>query len=644
MRTSLHLIFACAAVTLSLNSQTTQLNQSFTAPFAATSNGWFIQNNSSPAGPATWAQGVGTIFPAFSGSANDYYCVNFNSQGTNFGDISNFLVTPTVSLMNGGILKFYSRTVNNPTSYPDRLEVLMSFGTGTGNIGSSVFSVGTFTSQLIVINPNLSSSGYPNVWTQYTTTLSSISGTITGRFAFRYDVPDGGPNGNNSDYIGIDDVTYTTAPPCPTATVSISPVTSTVCQGQSVMLAGSGATSYTWVNGPGAQSIVVNPASTTVYTITGSNPGGCPGAATATVFVVPFPVISASNVTACPNGTVSLSASGAQTYSWSNGATGSPIVVTANGPAVYTVTGTNGPGCSDTRTLSVGVYTFLTVSGENVVACPGQPHILGAAGAAGYSWSTGATTPSIVVTPTANGTYVVTGTSAGCSESKVITVIIDPNLFAPSFTTCAGTSATLVATGASSVSWSTGSSATMIVVSPTANTIYTVTGTSGQCSQTRTVGVTLGNNLSVMATQTCIGTTAMLTAYGASSYTWYPINDYNSIVFVNPVAPTVYTLAGTSGSCSGTRTIEVSVCVGLEESAFEDEKICLFPNPFTHELNIRDLHGELQLYSLTGQRVMSAEVNGSAVLETVHLGQGIYFAVISRKGSSERKAVKLIKE
>ena len=51
-------------------------------------------------------------------------------------------------------------------------------------------------------------SGYPSVWTQYSVTLSGISGTPTGRLAFRYFVENGGPAGANSDYIGIDTVAY----------------------------------------------------------------------------------------------------------------------------------------------------------------------------------------------------------------------------------------------------------------------------------------------------------------------------------------------------------------------------------------------------------------------------------------------------
>src|SRR5687767_6452053 len=103
-------LIAFAATTIA---QTIQLNQSFTAPFTATNNGWYIQNNSNPIGPQTWAQGAGTLFAAYSGGANDYYRANFACVDPQ-GDIWNFLVTPTVSLMNGGAVQFATRTVTNP--------------------------------------------------------------------------------------------------------------------------------------------------------------------------------------------------------------------------------------------------------------------------------------------------------------------------------------------------------------------------------------------------------------------------------------------------------------------------------------------------------------------------------------------------
>ncbi|MBL7901377.1 MAG: T9SS type A sorting domain-containing protein [Bacteroidia bacterium] len=640
------LLFALALVFFfSSNAQVTQLNESFTAPFSPASSGWFVQNNSNPIGTMTWAQGIGTIFPAYSGSSNDYYQANFNSQGNTFGNISNFLITPTVSLMNGGVLKFATRTAANPSTYPDRLEVRMSIGTGTGSIPVSSSAVGTFTALLTTINPNLTNSGYPGVWTVYTMSLSGITGTVAGRFAFRYEVYDGGPNGANSDYIGLDNVEYTTGGPCPQAPVTITPNTATICTGGGgLTLVAGGASTYTWNNGSHNTSLYAAPFSTTVYTLSGSSSSTCPGYATATVFVVPPPNISAPNVTACPGGNATLTAFGATTYTWSNGATGSTIVVPVNSSTFFVVQGSTAPGCPDDfAQVFVTTNTFLIVSDESPVACPNQTFILGASGALSYTWSTGANSPSIVITPTGNATYYVSGFDGNCNETKYIGVSVDPNLFAPSFTTCAGTSATLFVSGANSYSWSNGSTSSVVVVTPSSNTVYTVTGTSGNCSASKTVSVSLGNKLSVNCSQVCLGSSVLLSAYGASSYTWYPILDFNASVILTPTASMVYTLAGVSGTCSGSRTIQVTYCAGFDQELSQEDNIRVYPNPFNDELSVSGAEGHLRICNLFGQVVYEERLEGETKISTYSLNPGIYFVILTRPESTQRKVIKVIK-
>jgi hypothetical protein len=75
-------------------------------------------------------------------------------------------------------------------------------------VGSTATSVGDFTTLLLSVNPDQNATGYPQTWTQYTATLSGIGTPTNGRLAFRYFVTDGGANGTNSNYIGIDTVEY----------------------------------------------------------------------------------------------------------------------------------------------------------------------------------------------------------------------------------------------------------------------------------------------------------------------------------------------------------------------------------------------------------------------------------------------------
>jgi hypothetical protein len=60
---------------------------------------------------------------------------------------------------------------------------------------------------VLSVNPTLSIGGYPEDWTQITANFVGVGfSSASGRFAFRYNVPD---NITNGDYIGIDSVTVT---------------------------------------------------------------------------------------------------------------------------------------------------------------------------------------------------------------------------------------------------------------------------------------------------------------------------------------------------------------------------------------------------------------------------------------------------
>ncbi|HEY9248005.1 MAG TPA: choice-of-anchor J domain-containing protein, partial [Rariglobus sp.] len=121
--------------------------------------------------------------------------------------ISNWLQTPAVTIANGDVLTFYTRKPA-PDSYADRLEIRLSTNGTSTDIGAGGTSVGDFTTLVLSINPTLSLGVYPTGWTQYTVTISGLAAPVQGRLAFRYFVTSGGPSGANSDYIGIDTVSY----------------------------------------------------------------------------------------------------------------------------------------------------------------------------------------------------------------------------------------------------------------------------------------------------------------------------------------------------------------------------------------------------------------------------------------------------
>jgi PEP-CTERM motif len=171
--------------------------------------GWTGVNRSSPLGPATWAKGATTPFAAQAGTNTSYISANFDSVD-NIGTISNWLILPTLSFDNGDVVSFFTRT---PTlsQFADRLELRFSAVGGT-DVGLTDTSVGTFTQLLLTVNPALTVPGYPEVWTQFSATITGLSGTTNGAVAFRYFVTDGGGIGSNSNFIGIDTVAITPVP------------------------------------------------------------------------------------------------------------------------------------------------------------------------------------------------------------------------------------------------------------------------------------------------------------------------------------------------------------------------------------------------------------------------------------------------
>ena len=190
--------------------------------------GWVQINHSTTIGTTGWFQGNDAVFPSQSGATNSYIGANFNNTtGTN--TISNWLLTPPVTLQNGATMTFWTRTTTaNP--FPDRLQVRMSTNGASQNVGTTATDVGDFTTLLLDIDPTYTVGGYPEVWTQMTVTITGVPSATLGRLAFRYFVENGGPTGANSNYIGIDTfqfngacgATPTPGTPSPTPTASAS--------------------------------------------------------------------------------------------------------------------------------------------------------------------------------------------------------------------------------------------------------------------------------------------------------------------------------------------------------------------------------------------------------------------------------------
>jgi hypothetical protein len=336
----------------------------------------------------------------------------------------------------------------------------------------------------------------------------------------------------------------------------------------------------------------------------------------------------------CSGNSATLTASGATTYTWNPGAlTGSNVVVTPTASTVYSIT-SNAVGCSAT-TLTLTVNQTPTVTVNSGAACSGNSFTMTPSGASTYTFSSG----SAVVTPTANTSYSVTGTSSlGCISNVAISSVsvgVTPTITVNSGAVCAGNSFTMSPSGASTYTFSNGSA----IATPTANASYSVTGTSSTgcvASNTAVSSVSVNANPTVTAISNasliCNGQTATLTAAGAISYTWNTTATTTAVA-ISPSVTTSYTVTGSGANgCKNTITItqSVSACTGINANQLSNTIISVYPNPSNGEFTIStDSDMNLSIINNLGQVVKEISINSSNNYNASvsNLANGIYFVV-----------------
>jgi hypothetical protein len=275
------------------------------------------------------------------------------------------------------------------------------------------------------------SNGVPSGWLWTVT-----SGTATNTYTTQYP-PVTLSAGISTISLIISNSTATSCPYTRTLSVGNAPninITGSqnvLCHNQSALLVAAGATSFTWV--PGnliSTSISVSPASTTVYTVTGSN-GSCAGKAVTTVTVTP-PIsltINRSKSQLCFGDTVTLSTSGATTYTYQPGLmTSNPFVVSPTVTTNYQVYGSVG-ACTGSASAQVTVIPDFTVTAtvsEDFV-CRGNPVLISSNGALGYTVNPGGLIGKFVsVVPMVSTIYTITGAINGCTKDTTIYMTVYP--------------------------------------------------------------------------------------------------------------------------------------------------------------------------------------------------------------------------
>lgn len=365
-----------------------------------------------------------------------------------------------------------------------------------------------------------------------------------------------------------------TVNPKPNISVAASPTA--ICLNQSVALIAGGASTYTWTtlaNITGSNVSFTPTTSTITHSVTGISSIGCTGTGSIQIIAGAVPIMSVipTSNSICSGSSVTLSGSGASTYTWlPSNVTTSTLVVTPTITTVYTLQGSNA-SCPSFTSVAITVTTSpaLNINASSTALCFGASATLTANGASNYTWQpSNATTASVIVNPTVSTTYSLTGTNGGCSSftSVAITVTNSPalNVNVSSTTLCSGGNATLTANGASNYTWQPSNATTnSIIVSPSVSTIYSLTGVNGACSSFTTIAITVTNSINTSinasANALCAGASATLTANGANTYTWLPSNATSNFIVVSPSVTSTYSVIGLSGSCQSQNAITVSV-------------------------------------------------------------------------------------
>lgn len=259
-----------------------------------------------------------------------------------------------------------------------------------------------------------------------------------------------------------------------------------------------------------------------------------------------------------------------------------------------------------------------------------------------WSWTlTGASSAlSSVKNPTVTysspGTYTVSlistnGNGSSAMYTNTINVTSPPTVSVPSHTVCQAQSKALVASGATTYSWSTGSTAAVLIVAPTSTTVYTVTGFSGACSSVATATISVG---SFPATPTISQVGNVLMSSSATNNQWYLngtlINGATAQSYTVVQDGTYSVTVSSQYGCS-TGSSTVSVLLTSVEDATYVNTVQLSPNPTKDIIYINSLLKEPKsvsyvIYAMTGQVVKNGSItlNNQESISVSDLAAGVY--------------------
>jgi len=435
----------------------------------------------------------------------------------------------------------------------------------------------------------------------------------------------------------------TTANACGTASaaisVSVKPIPSVqamasstgVCNGSTLVLYGSGASSYNWSGGV-SDGIPFVPAQSMVYTVTGMQ-AGCIAQNTVAVLVYTMS-LQAPSVALCATQQATLIASGASQYFWQPGGTGSVQVTSPSVTTQYTVTGISLHGCVASVTTQVLVTPLPILTVNQGSACAGDNFTVVASGAGLYVWSNGVTTPTMVIShPVAASIQLtVTGTLPGCPGTSTATTTVNflplPSLMVTGQTvSCNGAPIILNCTGADSYTWSLGVNTPSVSFIPQTAMVLTVSGTAGMCTSSRFFSIEVDQSplplAKVAPNPVCVNETLTLTVRKAAAYLWEN-GAVDSTIYLTADTVTHFTVTAFSPhGCEvvSTLTWTVNACTQTEELVLQPIRLTPQGELFSPATQ------KLQIVQLTGSVVYEKDMGLANTVQLPHLPDGFYLLV-----------------
>lgn len=362
----------------------------------------------------------------------------------------------------------------------------------------------------------------------------------------------------------------------------------TACVGANVTLNASGGATYLWDNATTSASRSIVVIMSNIYTVTVTDANGCTDDATAQVTMgASLQPNAGADALICIGDSAQLMVSGGINYSWSNGFTTATQYVKPTITTTYTVTADDGAGCSGTDEVIISVKALPTVyAATDGAICAGDSALFTSSAMGGtapftFAWSNGATTANMKAAPLVNTTYTVTATSAdGCAntaDQSIAVKALPVASISADNEVCAGQSAKLTASGATSYEWSDGSTSIYLSKTPAVTTTYTLTATTNGCTDTDMAVVTVnalptgtaGNDVDI-----CYGTSTIIAPSSTHAFCLMPSCVAGPTYTVSPITTTDYIVQFTDNGCDQNDTVRVRVLPQVIASAGNNVTIC----------------------------------------------------------------------